>query len=241
MIDEKADNASEFSLRQRSSIMEMPLFPLNVVLFPGMALPLHIFEARYREMINRCLDENLAFGVVLIKEGPEVGGGAEPRRVGTAARIMKVDRQPDGRMNIQVVGTRRFRIEELNRDLPYLTGRVRHYPVTDGDTKLAVERAHKVRPKIMRYVELLTKATGVQLELERLPEDATSLAFLTAITLQVRTEDKHRMLALPGVPQLLELGNYYLGRELQLLEHMINSQAVLPAMTIGPTGQLFTN
>jgi Lon protease-like protein len=241
MIDEKPDNANEFSLRQRSSIMEMPLFPLNVVLFPGMALPLHIFEPRYREMINRCLDENLAFGVVLIKEGPEVGGGAEPRRVGTAARIMKVDRQPDGRMNIQVVGTRRFRIEELNRDLPYLTGRVRHYPVTDGDTKLAVERAHKVRPKIMRYVELLTKATGVQLELERLPEDATSLAFLTAITLQVRTEDKHRMLALPGVPQLLELGNYYLGRELQLLEHMINSQAVLPAMTIGPTGQLFAN
>ena len=241
MIDEKADNASEFSLRQRSSIMEMPLFPLNVVLFPGMALPLHIFEPRYREMINRCLDENLAFGVVLIKEGPEVGGGAEPRRVGTAARIMKVDRLPDGRMNIQVVGTRRFRIEELNRDLPYLTGRVRHYPVTDGDTKLAVERAHKVRPKIMRYVELLTKATGVQLELERLPEDATSLAFLTAITLQVRTEDKHRMLALPGVPQLLELGNYYLGRELQLLEHMINSHAMLPAMTIGPTGQLFAN
>ena len=241
MIDEKPDNDIEFSLRQRSSIMEMPLFPLNVVLFPGMALPLHIFEPRYREMINRCLDENLAFGVVLIKEGPEVGGGAEPRRVGTAARIMKVDRQPDGRMNIQVVGTRRFRIEELNRDLPYLTGRVRHYPVTDGDTKLAVERAHKVRPKIMRYVELLTKATGVQLELERLPEDATSLAFLTAITLQVRPEDKHRMLALPGVPQLLELGNYYLGRELQLLEHMINSHAMLQAMTIGPTGQLFAN
>ncbi len=221
--------------------MEMPLFPLNVVLFPGMALPLHIFEPRYREMVNRCLDENLAFGVVLIKEGLEVGGDAVPRRVGTAARIVKVDRQADGRMNIQVVGTRRFRIEELNRDLPYLTGRVRHFPVTDGDTKLAVERAHKVRPKITRYVELLTKATGVQLKLDRLPEDATSLAFLTAITLQVRPEDKHRMLALPGVPQLLELGNYYLGRELQLLDHMISSQEVLPAMTIGPTGQLFVN
>ena len=221
--------------------MELPLFPLNVVLFPGMALPLHIFEPRYREMVNRCLDENLAFGVVLIKEGLEVGGDAVPRRVGTAARIVKVDRQADGRMNIQVVGTRRFRIEELNRDLPYLTGRVRHFPVTDGDTKLAVERAHRVRPKITRYVELLTKATGVQLKLDRLPEDATSLAFLTAITLQVRPEDKHRMLALPGVPQLLELGNYYLGRELQLLDHMISSQEVLPAMTIGPTGQLFVN
>ncbi len=221
--------------------MEMPLFPLNVVLFPGMALPLHIFEPRYREMINRCLDENLAFGVVLIKEGQEVGGDADPHLVGTAARIVKVDRQEDGRMNIQVVGTRRFRIEALNRDLPYLTGRVRHFPVTDGDTKLADERAHKVRPKITRYVELLTKATGVQLKLDRLPEDATSLAFLTAITLQVRPADKHRMLALQGVPQLLELGNYYLGRELQLLDHMISSQEVLPEMTIGPTGQLFAN
>ena len=221
--------------------MEMPLFPLNVVLFPGMALPLHIFEPRYREMINRCLDENLAFGVVLIKEGREVGGEAAPHRVGTAARIVKVDRQQDGRMNIQVVGTRRFRIEELNRDLPYLSGRVRHFPVTDGDTKQAVDRAHKVRPKITRYVELLTKATGIQLKLDRLPEDATSLAFLTAITLQVRPEDKHRMLATPGVPQLLELGNYYLGRELQLLDHMISSQEALPAMTTGPTGQLFAN
>ncbi len=240
MIDEMPDNDNEPSHGQ-SSAMEMPLFPLNVVLFPGMALPLHIFEPRYREMINRCLDESLAFGVVLIKEGPEVGGDALPHRVGTAARIVKVDRQSDGRMNIQVVGTRRFRIEELNHDRPYLSGRVRHFPVTDGDTKRAMERVHQVRPKIMRYVELLTKATGVQLKLDRLPEDATSLAFLTAITLQVRPEDKQRLLTLPGVPQLLELGNYFLGRELQLLEHMINSQAALPAMTNGPTGQLFAN
>ena len=240
MIDEMPDNDNEPS-HGPSSAMEMPLFPLNVVLFPGMALPLHIFEPRYREMINRCLDESLAFGVVLIKEGREVGGDALPHRVGTAARIVKVDRQSDGRMNIQVVGTRRFRIEELNHDRPYLSGRVRHFPVTDGDTKRAMERVHQVRPKIMRYVELLTKATGVQLKLDRLPEDATSLAFLTAITLQVRPEDKQRLLTLPGVPQLLELGNYFLGRELQLLEHMINSQAALPAMTNGPTGQLFAN
>lgn len=241
MPDDTPENDDGHSRRHRNSAMEMPLFPLNIVLFPGMTLPLHIFEPRYQEMINLCLDENLAFGVVLIKDGPEVGGEAVPHRVGTAARIVKVDRQQDGRMNIQVVGTRRFRIEALNHDRPYLTGRVRHFPVTDGDTKRATERAHKVRPKIMRYVELLTKATGVQLKFDRLPEDATSLAIMTAITLQVRAEDKQRLLALPGVPQLLKLGNYYLGRELQLLEYMIGSQAALPEMTIGPTGQLFTN
>lgn len=241
MSDKTPDSDDDTSRAQRSSAAEMPLFPLNVVLFPGMALPLHIFEPRYQEMIERCLQENLAFGVVLIKEGAEVGGSAVPHRVGTAARIVKVDRDPDGRINIQVVGTRRFRIETLRHDRPYLTGLVRQFPVTDGDTKLAAERARIVRPKIMRYVALLTKATGVELKLDRLPEDATSLAFLTAITLQIRSEDKHRLLTLPGVPQLLELGSYYLGRELQLLEHMIGSQSALQEMTMGPTGQLFAN
>ena len=65
--------------------MEMPLFPLNVVLFPGMVLPLHVFEPRYREMINHCIEEEKPFGVVLIDEGQEVGGPAAPRLVGTAA------------------------------------------------------------------------------------------------------------------------------------------------------------
>lgn len=221
--------------------MEMPLFPLRVVLFPSMMLPLHIFEPRYKEMINRCLDENLAFGIVLIKEGLEVGGDALPYRVGTAARIVQVDRQPDGRMNIQVVGTRRFRIDGVSHDQSYLTGQIRHFPVVNGDTKLATEKAQQVRPRIMHYVELLTKATGVQLQLDRLPEDATSLAIFTAIALQVRSEDKQRLLELPGVPELLELGNYYLGRELQLLDYMIRTQTTLPALTHGPTGQLFAN
>ena len=73
--------------------MEMPLFPLkNVVLFPGMMLPLHIFELRYREMINRCIEEKIPFGVLLIEEGQEVGDTAKPHMVGTAARITRVER-----------------------------------------------------------------------------------------------------------------------------------------------------
>lgn len=221
--------------------MELPLFPLGTVLFPGMMLPLHIFEPRYREMINRCLDERLPFGVVLIREGKEVGEPALPHTIGTAARITRVDRKPDGRMDIMVVGTRRFRIQELNYDNAYLTGAVSHFPLLNGDTKLAVDQAQRVRPKIMRYVDLMTKATGVQLKLDQLPEDPTTLAFLTAIALQVNSGEKQRMLNQAGIPEMLDLGNYLLARELQLLQYMLDSQGVVQALSGGPTGFLFAN
>jgi uncharacterized protein len=221
--------------------MEMPLFPLGVVLFPGMMLPLHIFEPRYREMINRCVDEELPFGVVLIKEGREIGDTATPHEVGTAARITQVERRPDGTMDIIAVGTRRFRINRLSQDRPYLTGNVSHYPMINGDTRLATEQAQKIRPKIVRYVELLTQATGVQLQLDHLPDDPTSLAILTAIALQIRQEDKQRILAQAGVPQMLDMANYLLANELQLLRHMIDTQSVVESLSSGPTGYLFAN
>ncbi|HXL19893.1 MAG TPA: LON peptidase substrate-binding domain-containing protein, partial [Streptosporangiaceae bacterium] len=76
----------------------LPLFPLNVVLFPHMALPLHVFEPRYRKMIGDCLEEGHSFGVVAIREGRETGP-ATPYGVGTLAKIVRIDRLDDGRMN----------------------------------------------------------------------------------------------------------------------------------------------
>src|SRR5438445_505939 len=83
------------------------LFPLQVVLFPGMVLPLRVFEERYKQMIGRCLETNEGFGVVLIREGQEVGEPATPFDVGTLAEIASVERLPGGMMNLVTVGTRR--------------------------------------------------------------------------------------------------------------------------------------
>ena len=71
----------------RNQWSDLPLFPLNTVLFPGMVLPLHIFEERYKLMINHCLEEERPFGVLLIREGKEVGSGAVPYQVGTTTMI----------------------------------------------------------------------------------------------------------------------------------------------------------
>ena len=83
--------------------MELPLFPLHTVLCPGVALPLHIFEERYRTMVARCLDEGRPFGVVLIRDGREVGGGPTSiATVGTIAEIREAGKFSDGRYELLV-------------------------------------------------------------------------------------------------------------------------------------------
>jgi Lon protease-like protein len=83
------------------------LFPLNAVLFPGTSLNLHVFEARYKQMVRECLDANEGFGVVLIRDGSETGdANVEPHDVGTVARIAEVTQLPFGRYYLSTIGTR---------------------------------------------------------------------------------------------------------------------------------------
>ena len=222
--------------------MEMPLFPLkNVVLFPGMMLPLHIFELRYREMINRCIDEKIPFGVLLIEEGQEVGDSAKPHMVGTAARITRVERYEDGRMDIVAIGTQRFRVVDFDHSKSYLSGSVRHFPVINGETVQASQLVQVVRPKIIEYVEMLAKASQTRLKLDRLPEDATTLAFLVAISLQISPKDKQSVLELTGIPEILSREVHLLSREILFTKHMIDTQEEVLQMNMGPTGYIFPN
>jgi len=88
---------------------EIPLFPLNTVLFPGGVLPLRIFEPRYVDMVKRCMREGGVFGVALIQSGVEAGGAATVHSVGTLAQIVDFDQLPDKLLGITTRGTRRFR------------------------------------------------------------------------------------------------------------------------------------
>lgn len=222
--------------------MELPIFPLkNVVLFPGMVLPLHIFEPRYREMINRCIDEQIPFGVVLIKEGNEVGETATPHMVGTAAKIIRVERLPDGQMNITALGTERFEIVELHHQRSYLTATVRILRTVNGSTQAAVEMAQRIRSRLVEYIELLSKVNDAELSLDRLPEDPMSLAFLVAIALQVPSEDKQATLALQSIPSMLAHEYNLLSQELVVLQYMADTLVEAQAMNGGLTGYIFPN
>src|SRR5690242_62013 len=105
------------STRRRTRVdrrMELPLFPMNTVLCPGIALPLHIFEDRYRALVRQCIDSSSPFGVVMIREGREVGTGAISfTGIGTIAEIRDAGRYEDGRYDLLIVGTRRFEIQRV--------------------------------------------------------------------------------------------------------------------------------
>ncbi len=154
---------------------ELRLFPLNMVLFPGMPLTLRIFEERYKLMIGECLESNLPFGVVLIKDGPEVGGPAAPHRVGTTARIVKAEPRQQGGYRIETVGERRFRISDVTSGNPYLTGKV-EYLKEDATDDLG-ELSRKVGKVLGEYWKTLTSLKGGWIQFVETPEDPLALSY----------------------------------------------------------------
>ena len=126
---------------------EMPLFPLNTVLFPHAQVQLHIFEDRYREMIAYCTETDQPFGVCLIRTGEEVTGQAEPYMVGTAGRILSVHKFEDGKMDVRVQGERRFRVRRLEENRPSATKR------TGSPSIEATDDDHAVYRGVCRHLE----------------------------------------------------------------------------------------
>jgi len=106
---------------------------------------------------------------------------------------------------------------------------------------LAEQLARDLRPKVLEYVELLSEASKTELRLDRLPEDATTLALLVAIALQVDNEEKQALLEMSHVPEMLARERYLLSLETMLLRHMVQTQADVQEMGGGSTGYVFPN
>ena len=143
--------------------MEIPLFPLHTVLCPGIVLPLHIFEERYRTMTQRCLETGEPFGVVLIRDGREVGleGAATLAGVGAFAEIREAGRYPDGRYDLLAAATGRFAIEAVDalRE-PYLVAQVTPLDDEVGDERRAERLAAGAIRRFVRYLDLMRARDG---------------------------------------------------------------------------------
>ncbi len=172
--------------------LELPLFPLNLVMFPGTELPLHIFEPRYRTMINECYEQGRPFGVVLVRPESEPLH-EEPYPVGTMAEIEALDRMADGRMNLIARGLQRFRILSQHHEKPYLSGIVELYSDAEEGKPALNQPLQQASTLFRSYLQSLLEVAG-RGELEfTLPDDAEELSHFIAHLIDIQDEQKQHM------------------------------------------------
>lgn len=215
--------------------MRLPVFPLNVVLVPGLVLPLHIFEPRYRDLVEQLLAQpessGREFGIVGIRDGRSVEADGQQAlfEIGVAASLREVEALDDGRYNIVTSGTRRFRLRELDDSRPLLHAEVEF--LADEDSPEDTVLAASVRRGFDRYRSLLGARLLITPEgpVEDLPADPGALAYLVTAAMVLPTGERQQLLAAPSVLQRLSLARRFLARECTLIEQL----ASVPSTDLG--------
>ncbi len=175
------------------------LFPLNIVLFPDGPLPLRIFETRYVDMVRRCMRESSSFGVVLIREGGEVGP-AETHDVGTLARIVDFHQLADGLLGLSCVGSERFRIRSRSRQSDGLN--LAEVDLLPPEATMAVPERHARLSALLENV--LPQLGEVYTDMEMKPDDAAWVGHRLAEILPIPPADKQACLELDDPIQRLD-------------------------------------
>ncbi len=206
---------------------ELPLFPLNTVLFPGIAFDLHIFEERYKQMISQCIEHRTPFGILLLQSGTAeedpYSPAPSPYLIGCTAHITHVRPLSEGRLNITVVGKDRFQVVQLRHDKPYLVGMVEVLPVELGDMRSLMRQARVLRRLMSRYLDVLQGTGQQKFDTEQLPNDPAALAYLGAYILQgVAMAQKQALLAAESLSVMTDTLCITYRKEVVLLQALIN-------------------
>ncbi len=208
----------------------LPLFPLGMVLFPGLVLPLNVFEERYRLMVQELLllpEDERQFGVVCIREGREVGadGVTALHDVGCTARLRTVQEQDDGRYELVAVGSERFRLDALHQDRPYFTGEVTWLGDEPGDAAEADVLDRAVRRGFADYLAAVAEATGGEVASPDLPDEPLVLSHLVGATVLLDLAERQALLAEPDGVARLRAELRVLRREAVLLRTLRSAPA----------------
>jgi Lon protease-like protein len=213
----------------------LPLFPLSTVLYPGLMLPLHIFEDRYRVMVEDLLDErgDLAaeFGVIAVRHGRETGPIDVDAiyDVGCVARVRRVSEVAGGRYDIVTTGTQRFRVLDIGAPEPYLSAEIE--PLGDPLGEMSDDLIDGVYDAFALYLDLVSSAPVEDL-VENVPHEPRALSYLVAATMALSLPDRQRLLEASDAATRLSAEQHLLGREIQL----IRALGALPATDLTRVG-----
>ena len=191
------------------------MFPLGTVVVPGMVLPLQVFEPRYREMLQHVLAGDRTFGVVLIERGSEVGGGDVRTDVGTLARVVRAEEQPDGRWAVVALGVGRIRVDRWLPDDPYPRAETSEWPDEPGSGP-----ANDTIVTLLRRAAALSRELGLPaapLDLE-LDDDPVSAGYQAMLAAPLGPADRQHLLAAPTLADRWTLLHSLLTDQIELLE-----------------------
>jgi Lon protease-like protein len=225
--------------RQVGSRAVIPVFPLGTVLVPGLVLPLHIFEPRYRRLLADLAElpeDDRAFGVVAIREGHEVGAGGVKalHEVGTLAVLRDVDTYPDGRADIMTNGDARFRVVSLLDDgeTPYHRAEVEWIGEDDGDADRAAGLASAVAGRFEEYRRAVAGAGAVEAaQMAALSEEPRLLSYLVAAAMVLDLRERQVLLEAETTTDRLRAELSLLARETVMMREVPS----LPAVDLGRT------
>ena len=200
----------------------LPLFPLSTVLFPGMRLPLHIFEERYRLLVAhlRAQPEPRRFGVIAIRKGREVGtdGITALHEVGCVASVRQITEHPDGRFDLATVGTERFRLLSVDDSLPYYQGEIE--PLKDEAPSDAGEAeafaVSRVQAGFRAYLNALADRGGGVISVADLPDEPVLLSYVVGAAMIIDLPERQSLLAAPAALDRLRLERSLLVREIAM-------------------------
>lgn len=201
----------------------MPIFPLNAVVFPGVTVPLHVFEDRYRALVHHLLTisakPDRLFGIVAIREGYEVGthGVASVHRVGCVVQMTSVEPYPDGRFDIEVVGQRRLRMDGLDTSGPFLVGDVETVDEPPDTSAAAVQQATLARETFEQYRRQLSDLRGDDVLDGDLPGDPEYLSYSLAATCLLTLRERQELLESPTATERLAMLRHALHEEMRAM------------------------
>ena len=207
----------------------LPLFPLGTVLYPGLVLPLHIFEDRYRQLIRDLLEgqEPRRFGVIAIREGREtgIGGVSALHEVGCTATVREIAEADDGQYDIVTVGTDRFRLHDLDDSQPYLVGEVEMLDEPAGDEAAAALSASAVQRAFRAYLNVLADRGAATISVPDLPDEPIMLSYLVAASMIIEMGDRQELLAQPDAVHRLSAERVLLARETAIMRELGSTPA----------------
>lgn len=216
---------------------QLPVFPLNTVVFPGVSLPLHVFEDRYRALVHHLLTiaekPDRVFGIVAIREGYEVGkhGVQSVHRVGCLVQMISVEPHADGRFDIEVVGRQRLRLDGLDTSGAFLLGDVETVEEPSDTSPVALQEAERTRETFEEYRRRLSEMRGSDVLDGELPQDPEYLSYSLAATCLLTLAERQSLLEAPTAAERLVLLRHLLVEEMRAMQAIPS----LPATEVART------